>query len=144
VWFNDLKMNYSGSVTIDVKVNPTQQLEESNYSNNRLIRKFNVQAAVDDWQANGHTLTVQVYHKGSWGYQGPGTFKGIQSASVQLLKDNTPLASNWTDGNGRHSISVGPGTYSLKVTRQGFYTKVKTFSMGTSTKELNFEMSPGG
>ena len=144
VTFDNVTMKSRGPVRIKARINPRGRIAESNIHNNTMSRSFNVRAQPYT-SADGAAITVQAYHKGTWGYQGPNTFKPVTGASILLQRNGANLASGATDASGRRRFTgMLPGTYTVRVSRPGFYTKVKTLVLGTSPKEANMEMRAGG
>ncbi len=144
VMFNNLTLKSAGQVTVKVQIDPRRRIRESDRANNRKTQNFTVESQPST-QSDGSTLTVQVYHQGSWGYQGANTVKGIANAQVLVERYGSTLRTGTTDSTGRWSgQGVPSGALTVTITKHGFYKKGKTFQMTSSPKVINMEMKPGG
>ena len=136
VVFDNLTISSAGSVRVQVDIDPKERITESSRRDNRRVQTFQV-AQQPTTVADGATLTVRACHLG--------TTSGIQSARVLVKRNGSNLMSGWTNANGFWQASgVDSGTLTVEVSRNGFYTKNKTFNMGSNNRELKFEMRAGG
>lgn len=142
VWFHDVVIPATGSVTLRAVVNPDQQIEESNYNDNDRIQNVRVTrtcGAAPEPPA-GNTLTVYVFKSGTWSGQGFGQHVGGANVAVTC---GTFSGSGTTGANGTVAIPnvpKSPPICNIAVNKGPNCSGSGTKNMGTYATKVNVEI----
>lgn len=144
VWFNNVNIPGSGTVTFKAIVNPDQDITESVYNNNTKIyrrRGATRSCTGSTTPPSGAKLTVNVIVPGSW--QGTsGT--GIPGAIVLIKKysNNQTIASKTTNSYGKAVFnSIPSGMVKITITKPGCTTIQTGYNMPSYTAIKNMEFN---
>lgn len=144
VWFKEVNIPGSGTVTLKAIVNPDQEVVESVYNNNtKIVRARGATRSCSGTAtpAAGAKLTVNVIVPGSW--QGTsGT--GISGAIVLVKKYNNSqtIASATTNAYGRVVFSSIPkGMVKVVITKPGCTTISTGYNMPSYNAIKNLELN---
>ena len=145
VWFNNVKLDYGGRVTLRAVVNIDKEIEESNYNNNDKIVKVNAKNNCGGGNATtnvqGARLEVTAYVDGTWQ---AGNYQGINGATVQVIKNGQTYTPNNTTNNGKYIFDAIPkGMCKVRVQKQGYETVEQSYNMPTYTAKKNVGLNPG-
>ncbi|MCB0670027.1 MAG: hypothetical protein KDC80_29575 [Saprospiraceae bacterium] len=139
VWFNNVEIASTGTVTLKAFVNPDHQIQESVYSNNTKIVKATVKyvCGQSTTPPQGATLTVTAYKDGQWNY---GNYAPVSQAKVKIVK-NGQTYIKYTGSNGKATFSNIPtGMLSITVTKYGYQAATKQFMMSSYDNNTNVAM----
>lgn len=144
VWFNNVKLDYGGKVTLKAVVNIDKEIEETSYNNNQKIVKVNAKSNCGGGNATanvqGARLEVTAYVNGTW--QG-GNYQGVNEANVQVVKNGQTYAPNSTTNNGKYIFNAVPkGMCKIIVEKNGYDLVQHTYNMPTYTAKKNIGLTP--
>ncbi len=140
VWFNNVVIPETGTVTLRAVVNPDQEIQESRYNNNTKIIQARVSRVCGEatQPAQGATLTVTAY-TGDWNY---GNYTGVPGATVTVVKSGQTYTGT-TGSNGKATIPNLPtGMCNITVTKPGYENGTKSFMMSSYPNNTNISMVP--
>jgi hypothetical protein len=141
VWFKNVIIPNTGSVTLKAVVNPDQEIQETVYNNNTKIIQAKVAKVCGQTPppAQGATLTVTAYVDGQWNYS---NYTPVSQASVTIVKSGQTYTGT-TGSNGKATFPNLPsGTCNITVTRPGYQTATKVFTMSSYNNNTNVAMVP--
>ncbi len=137
VWFNNVEISGTNSVTLKASVNPDQEIEESVYKNNTKVitaKPKNVacgQAPV----AQGYPLTVYAQAQGQGG--------PISGAQITITKSTGQSFSGITGDDGKAVIANLPsGACNIKLVKQGYNDATTYFVMTSYATNKTVTMYP--
>lgn len=146
VWFNNVKLDYGGKITLRAVVNIDKEIEESNLNNNDKIVKVNAKNDCGGGNANtnnnqGARLEVTAYVDGSWQ---AGNYQGINGAIVTVVKNGQSYEPDDSTNNGKYIFnSIPKGMCKINITKQGYAPVYNhSYNMPTYTAKKNIPMSP--
>lgn len=136
VWFNNVEIASTGTVTLKAFVNPDHQIQESVYNNNTKIIKAKVSqyCGGSSTPVQGAKLEVTVYEEGTWQY---GSYSAIQGAKITVTK-NGQTYTGYSGNNGKYVFSSIPkGMVQIKVQKYGYQTVIQNYNMPTYYAKKN-------
>ena len=140
VWFKNVKIPNTGTVTLKAKVNPDLDIQESNYNNNQKITKVKVGKVCGQAPApaTGGKLTVTAYEDGQWNY---GNYTAIPQATVTIKKSNQTIATGTTGSNGKYTFNTIPKGYiKIEVAKSGCPSASRNYNMPTYHAKVNMAL----
>jgi len=71
----------------------------------------------------------------------------IENALVEIIQDSIVVHSGYTDVNGKYTTVLGAGTYTIRISKDGYRTIEKTETLSQPTElmvNLPMEIAPTG
>lgn len=140
VWFQDVPIASTGTVTLKAFVNPDYQIQETVYNNNTKIVSAKVTQICGQTSPapQGATLTITAFKEGQWNY---GNYTPVAGAKVKIVKNGQTLIK-YTGSNGKASFpGIPTGMLSITVTKTGYQTETRQFMMSSYDNNVNMEMA---
>lgn len=145
VWFNNVKLDYGGKITLRAVVNIDKEIEESNLNNNDKISKVTAKDNCGGGNAynnnnQGARLEVTAYVNGTW--QG-GNYQGVNGAIVTVVKNGQSYEPDDSTNNGKYIFnSIPKGMCKINITKQGYAPVYNhSYNMPTYTAKKNIPMT---
>lgn len=136
VWFNDVKLDYEGEVTIRAIVDHVKEIEETNDKNNEKITKVKVKNCGGNTAAvQGARLEVTAYADGTWS---GGNYQAINGATVKVVRNGQTYNPDQTTSNGKYIFnSIPKGMCKISVIKTGYQNVEQSYNMPTYTAKKN-------
>lgn len=58
----------------------------------------------------------------------------IEDALVEIIQGGSTVKSGYTDADGKYQTTLGPGTYTIRISKTGYQTAEKTETLNYSTE----------
>ncbi|MCB0687540.1 MAG: carboxypeptidase regulatory-like domain-containing protein [Saprospiraceae bacterium] len=143
VWFDNVKLDYGGRITLRAVVNIDKEIEETSYNNNDKLVKVNAKDNCGGGNATTNTegakLEVTAYVDGTWS---GGNYQGVNGAMVKVIKNGQSYNPDETSNNGKYIFnSVPKGMCKIRIQKQGYQTVEQSYNMPTYTAKKNIGLS---
>jgi len=141
VWFHNVVVPNTGGATLRAVVNPDQEIEESNYTNNDRIQQVRVANVCGQASSPppGYKMTVYVYKSGTWS---AGSGQHVSNANVAITC-GTFSGSGTTATNGTTQIlnvPKSPPICNIAVSKGSGCSGSAVKNMGAYDTKVNVEV----
>ncbi len=143
VYFSNVYLGATGSVTFKAHVNPDAEILETVYNNNTRIKKFNVTKKCGTNSPPTNTkkskVTFTTFKNGTWS---GGNYQAVAGASITVKKGTQTVGSGTTGSNGKVTISNLPvGSVKIYVNKNGCSNISQTYMVPSYPGKKNIPLN---